>query len=119
MDIVRLEIVRNLLVLVHLIGFASLFGGFLVQARTRHPEINAAMLHGALTALLTGVLLVGWHEIGGQRPDYLKVGIKLGLTLIAVFLVVINRRFTSVPRGLWGIIGLLTLANASIAVLWQ
>jgi len=119
MDVVRMEIVRNLLLLLHLIGFASLFGGFLVQARVRHPEINAAMLHGSLTALLTGVLLAAWHVIAGERLDHLQIGLKLGISVVAVFLVVINRRFTSVPKGLWALIGLLTLASAAIAVLWR
>jgi len=114
-----MEIAHSVLVLLHLIGFASLFGGFLVQARERHPEVNAAMLHGALTALLTGVLLVGVVEMSGDPVNYLKIGIKLGVTLLVVLLVVVNRKFVSVPRGLWALLGGLTLANASVAVLWQ
>jgi hypothetical protein len=113
-----MEIARQVLVLLHLIGFASLFGGFLVQLRNRTPEVNAAMLHGAFTMLLTGVLLVGRAEMVGERPDYLKIGIKLGVTVLITFLVAINRKYTSIPRGLWAMIGMFTLANAVIAVLW-
>ena len=30
-----------------------------------------------------------------------------------------NRRFLSVPRGLWLLMGLLTLTNAALSVLWR
>lgn len=114
-----MEIARSVLVLLHLIGFASLFGGFLVQLRVRQPEINPAMLHGALLALLTGVLLVGAAEMAQEPINYLKIGIKLGVTLLVVVLVVVNRRFLYVPRGLLRMLGVLTLATAALAVLWQ
>jgi hypothetical protein len=36
-----------------------------------------------------------------------------------VLLVAKNRKFASIPRGLWALIGGLTIANAAVAVLWQ
>jgi hypothetical protein len=36
-----------------------------------------------------------------------------------VLLVVKNRKFASIPRGLWGLIGGLTIVDAAVAVLWQ
>lgn len=112
------ELVRSLLVLLHLIGFAALFGGCVVQARARFPEVNAAMLHGAFTTLITGALLVGADYLDGSRPDYVQVSVKLAVSLIVVVLIAVNRRFTSIPRGLWATLTILTLANASVAVLW-
>jgi hypothetical protein len=41
------------------------------------------------------------------------------VTGLIVLLVLKNRKFASIPRGLWGLIGGLTLANAVVAVLWQ
>jgi hypothetical protein len=34
-------------------------------------------------------------------------------------LVAKNRKFAAIPRGLWGLIGGLTITNAAVAVLWQ
>jgi hypothetical protein len=51
--------------------------------------------------------------------NHLKIAIKLLLTGLVVLLVVKNRKFASMPRGLWGLIGGLTLTNAAVAVLWQ
>jgi hypothetical protein len=109
----------QILVLLHLIGFAALFGGILVQLRSNEPEVNAAMLHGSLTLLITGLALVTLQELGPDPVNHIKIGIKLAITAILVLLVVKNRKFASIPRGLWGLLGVLTIANAAVAVLWQ
>ncbi|HEX5905614.1 MAG TPA: hypothetical protein VFY56_01255 [Propionibacteriaceae bacterium] len=109
----------QILVLLHLIGFAALFGGIIVQLRSKEPEVNAAMLHGSLTLLITGLALVTLQELGPDPVNHIKIGIKLAITAILVLLVVKNRKFASIPRGLWGLLGVLTIANAAVAVLWQ
>ena len=116
-----MQIAQQISVLLHLIGFAALFGGLLVQLRAKEPEVNAAMLYGSVTLLITGLALV-WVEVSGPVPDpvnYVKIAIKLVVTALVVLLVVKNRKFASIPRGLWGLIAGLTLTNAAIAVLWQ
>jgi hypothetical protein len=107
------------LVLLHLIGFAALLGGLLVQVRAKEPEVNASMLNGSFTLLLTGLALVTLEELGADQMNYVKMAIKLLLMAVIVVLVVKNRKFVTIPRGLWGLIGGLTIANALVAVLWQ
>jgi hypothetical protein len=114
-----MQLVYQILVLIHLIGFAALLGGVLVQLRSKEPEVNAAMLHGSLTLLITGLALVILEEVGPDPVHYVKVAVKLVVSAIVVLLVVKNRKFASIPRGLWGLIGGLTIANAAVAVLWQ
>ena len=114
-----MQLAHQILLLLHLIGFAALLGGVLVQLRSKEPEVNAAMLHGSLTLLITGIALVALEEIGPDPVNHLKVAIKLVVAAIVVLLVVKNRKFTSIPPGLWGLIGGLTIADAAVAVLWQ
>ena len=114
-----MQLAHQILLLLHLIGFAALLGGVLVQLRSKEPEVNAAMLHGSLTLLITGIALVALEEIGPDPVNHLKIAIKLVVAAIVVLLVVKNRKFASIPRGLWGLIGGLTIANAAVAVLWQ
>jgi hypothetical protein len=114
-----MQLAYQILVLLHLIGFAALFGGIIVQLRSKEPEVNAAMLHGSLTLLITGLALVTLQELGPDPVNHIKIGIKLAITAILVLLVVKNRKFASIPRGLWGLLGVLTIANAAVAVLWQ
>jgi hypothetical protein len=114
-----MEIVAQVLVLVHLIGFAALLGGQLVQLRTPDPEVNGAMLYGAWVALLTGAGLVAVLVLEGEQLPYAQLGVKLALTALLVLLVSKNRRFTSIPRGLWVLLTLMTLAITAVSVLWR
>jgi hypothetical protein len=114
-----MQIAQQILVLLHLIGFAALFGGFLVQVRAKQPEVNASMLNGSFAVLLTGLALVALEEIGRDPVNHIKIATKLLITAVIVVLAAKNRKFASIPRGLWGLIGALTIANAALAVLWQ
>ena len=114
-----MQIAQQILVLLHLIAFAALLGGVLVQLRSKEPEVNASMLNGSFTLLLTGLALVTVEELGADQANYVKITIKLLLMAVIVVLVAKNRKFATIPRGLWGLIGGLTIANAVVAVLWQ
>jgi hypothetical protein len=114
-----MQLAQQILVLLHLIGFAALFGGFLIQLRAKDTEVNASMLNGSFTLLLTGIALVVLEELGSESVNYIKIAIKLIITMAIVVLVAKNRKFATIPRGLWGLIGGLTIVNGALAVLWQ
>ena len=116
----------HVLVVLHFLGLASLIGGFLVQAKTTPRVINPAMLHGALTQLVTGVLMVGLlYPLHSQNPDEYglpdnaKIGVKLLLLLVILGLVLANRKKPSISTGVWAAIGGLATANVIIAVFWS
>ncbi|MFK4088561.1 hypothetical protein ACI2LF_30890 [Kribbella sp. NPDC020789] len=116
-----MDFVHHLLTFLHLIGFAALFGGFFTQLKTKTPVVNAAMLHGALTQLVTGVLLVGLAS-GVKDDDFTvnnaKVGVKLVILLVITGLVFAYRKKPALTRGAFFAIGGLTAVNAAIAVFW-
>ena len=115
-----MQLVYNLIVILHFIGLASLLGGFLVQMSATDKGVNPAMLHGALTQLVTGVLMVGLVESGAVDEDLsmAKIGVKLLVVLVITALAFIGRRRQPPQVALWGIIGALTLTNVVLAVLW-
>lgn len=114
-----MEIVKNLALVLHFVGLASLLGGFLVQMSSRPKRIDPAMFHGALTMLVTGLALTGLDQ-AMDDPDLnnTKVAVKLVVLLVITTLVVLNRKRPSVPVGLWAAVGGLTLLNVTIAVFW-
>ncbi|HEY5822220.1 MAG TPA: hypothetical protein VIT20_09605 [Propionibacteriaceae bacterium] len=114
-----MQIAHQLLVLVDLIGFAALFGGVLVQLRDREPEVSAAMLHGAWIQLVAGAALFVLDEAAPGQTSTTPLVFRAVITVFVVVLVVANRKYASIPRGLWLLIGVLALANTGIAVLWQ
>jgi hypothetical protein len=114
-----MQLAFQVLVLVHLIGFAALLGGVLAQSRDVEPEINVPMLYGAVIELVSGVAL--W-VLAGSGPEPVNVAQLIVKTLVTVFVtvvVVLNRKYASSPRGLAVLIGGLTVLNAALAVFWQ
>ena len=114
-----METLRLVLLFLHLVGFAALFGGLFVQVRADPRVVNNAVLHGALTLLVTGLLLVGVLE--GMEPEVnrAKIGVKLAVMLVVAVLAVANRKKPTLPGGLYAGLLLLTLLNAGLGVFWS
>jgi hypothetical protein len=113
-----MDILREIVLVVHFVGLAALFGGFFVQLTAREKVINNAMLHGALTQLVTGILLVGIREMDDLPVDHAKVGVKLLITAIVTAIVVTQRKKNPTTVAVWAAVGGLTLLNIIIAVFW-
>lgn len=120
------ELTRNTLVVLHIVGLASLFGGFLTQMKAmaqKAAKVVPAMVHGAWTALVTGILLVGVAEWRGAigvdiDVDHTKIAVKSIIATVVVTLVMLNRKKDSVVTPVFGAIGALTLTNIVLAVFW-
>ncbi|MCH4249607.1 MAG: hypothetical protein LKF88_01840 [Microbacteriaceae bacterium] len=117
-----MTILFDIFLILHFIGLASLLGGFMTQMhgmRTGHAAVNAAMLHGALTMAVSGIVLfvlgaVTGHIAGGLAIT--KYVIKTVVLLIAFGLILRYRREKSAPTGAFAAIGALTLLDVVIAV---
>lgn len=117
-----MEILIRIVVILHFIGLASLLGGVLVQVKdviAGKGRIVAAMFHGALTQLVTGIVLVGLVEANGEDLNYAKITTKLVIVLIITVFVLMYRKKMSVASWVIWAIGALTVANIAIAVLWH
>lgn len=114
-----MDLAVDVLLFLHLLGMGSLFGGALVQIRADRRAVNAAMLHGALAQVLTGLLLVGGLESDADADvDNAKVGVKFALGVVIALLAFVNRRKPSVPDGLYyGLLALIVL-TVGVAVFW-
>ncbi|MCW2794099.1 MAG: hypothetical protein JWO76_3197 [Nocardioides sp.] len=114
-----METLRLVLLMLHILGFAALFGGLVVQAGQPEKTVNAAMRDGIGTAFLAGLLLVGVLEAGDAGVDHAKVGVKFAVGLVILILVMANARKERIPQGLWAGLLLLTVANIAVAVFWS
>jgi hypothetical protein len=113
-----MEFAHDLLLFLHLLGMAALFGGAFVQVRGAERLVNNAMLHGALTQVVTGLLLVGVLEAGDDAVNHAKIGVKFALAVVIGVLVVVNRKKPALPNGLYfGLVGL-TVVTVGVAVFW-
>lgn len=116
-----MEIVYNLVVVVHLVGMASLVGGALVQMSSSERSMTGAIRHGAGTQLVTGLILAGMAEgIDDLDKDVpvAKIATKLVVAIIVVVLAETNRKRKPVPDALFFLVFGLALANVAVAALW-
>ncbi len=119
-----MEFVFNLVVVLHFVGLALLLGAFLVQVRDPQKTVTRWMWDGALTQLLTGLIMVGMISgglLGDEEKEELnntKIGVKLAIVVVIAVLAFVGKKRPAPQVGLWATIGLLTLANVVIAVFW-
>ncbi len=115
-----METLRLVLRYAHLIGFALLLGGAVVQYLTARLRINPAMLWGSVVQLGTGLALAAPLRGGGDaEPSPVKLGVKLLLAVLIFVMVFFSRRRADVNRGHFTGIIVLTLANAAVATFWR
>ena len=117
-----MEILRHIVVLVHLVGFAVLFGAWVVEAVNGKRRFTRVMDWGLAIAAVAGLILAAPWGIDYEL-NYVKIGVKLVILVIIGALLGIGagrqRKTGSVPGAIFWSIGALTFANAAIAVLWR
>ncbi|MEU9091120.1 hypothetical protein [Streptomyces sp. NPDC048428] len=116
-----MRVLIDVFVALHIIGIASLLGGFLTQMKAMGAgtaRFVPAMLHGALTMLVTGIALVGLDQADDHPVNNIKIGIKLLILVVILGLVYVKRDEEKVDKGLFAAVGGLTIVNIFIATLW-
>jgi len=117
-----MDLLRNVVVLLHLVGFAVLFGTWFAEAAARRFRFTTVMNYGILISFLTGVALAApWPA--GEEINYPKVGIKLVIllaigALLGIGLARQRRSDQPVARPAFWAVGALALTAAAVAVLW-
>ena len=109
-----MEILKHFLEFLHFLGFSGLIGGALAQIRVPEKTVTRIMMDGAWTQLVTGLLLVGINE-----PDvnHAKVGIKLLVLLVVLYLLFTNRNKKLESNVFFSVLGL-SVFNMALALFW-
>lgn len=115
---------RHIVLFVHLIGFATLFGAWAVQAFGGKREFTRLMTIGMAIAAVAGLALAApWGLPEGAEMNHMKIGVKLAVLLVIGALLGIGtskqRKTGTIPPVMFWLVGLLTAVNAGIAVLWR
>ncbi|WP_111721169.1 hypothetical protein [Homoserinimonas sp. OAct 916] len=117
-----MEILRNVLLVLHFIGLAAIIGGVMTQMskfKTGTARVVPAIMHGAWLQLISGVALVGIIEAADLGDiNNMKIGVKLLILVVITVLAFLNRKKDRVASWIVPTIGLLALADVVIAVFW-
>jgi hypothetical protein len=117
-----MEVLRNVVVLLHIVGFAVTFGAWATEAAASRFRFTRIMDYGLLVSLLTGLALAApWPA--GVELNYPKIGVKLVILVVLGGLLGMGsarqkRTGNAVVRPLFVTVGLLSFGAAAIAVLW-
>ncbi|MDF9717332.1 hypothetical protein INN71_08245 [Nocardioides sp. ChNu-153] len=114
-----MEILRLVLLLLHVLGFAALIGGLLAQVRDPEKRITPPVRDGVGTAFVAGLLLVGVLEAGDAAVDHGKIAVKLGIGLVLLVLVMANTRKPRIPDGLFLGLLVLSVVQVVVALFWS
>lgn len=117
-----MEILKNVILALHIIGVAGLLGGVLYQIgamRQGKGRVIPAMMHSAWTMLITGVLLVGLQYPLGNEVNNAKISVKLVVLIAIIVLALVNRKREAVATWALAAIGALTVVNVLLATVWR
>ena len=113
-----MELLTNLVVVLHLLGLAAIIGSAVFVSR---GIPTPALVWGARAQIITGLILVGLNEAGDDPVNHAKIGVKLlialGVVACAEIAAARERRGQGNPQ-LVHTAGGLAVLNTLVAVLW-
>jgi hypothetical protein len=117
-----MDVVRYLLIAVHLLGMAAIVGGWF--AVLREPRVLPSMVNGVRVQIVSGILLWGILESGvaddAAEPDRVKLAVKFLVAIVIAGLAESNlKKGADVNPRVVHAIGGLAILNVLIAVLWR
>ena len=121
-----MDLVRSFFIIGHFVGLAAIVGPFLLQLRWKGQYAFPLVFGGAITQLVTGLVLVGLAEMRDVDIDYAKIGVKLVIGVVifgAALLGFLKQRKATGGGGrellpYFHAAGGLALINMTLAVFW-
>lgn len=117
-----MEILKGILIVVHIVGFAALFGAAVAQlprARQGAAVVTNGVLHGLALMFATGLLLVAMRYALDEPVDNVKIAVKTLVLIVMAVVVLLNRKKSSVSAAVLGGVAGLGVLNVALAVLWH
>jgi len=121
-----MDLVRSLFLVGHFVGLAAVVGPFLLQLRWKSGHAFPLILGGAITQLVTGLVLMWLAGVSEVDIDEVKYGVKIIMTFIivaAALLGFVRQRQASDDGSrelilFFSVAGVLSLAATALSVFW-
>ena len=117
-----MSVLYDILVVLHFIGMAGIFGGLIIGLTVKPLRIKMAALHSGLLVLLAGIFMIIVNSIqhandsSVEMVDHAKVGVKLLVVAVILVLGFKNLNKSEVSKRTYITMVSLGLLNILIAV---
>jgi uncharacterized protein YneF (UPF0154 family) len=111
------ELIVHIFLVIHILGIAALLAGFFTSMKDMKSgmKVNAGVLHGAYTMLITGLVMAGVTD--PAELNTVVISLK-SIALTAIFFIAYTyRKKENTPKWAMPVIFLLTTLNITFAVL--
>ena len=111
------ELIVHIFLVLHILGIAALLAGFFTSMKDMKTgmKVNAGVLHGAYTMLITGLVMAGVTK--PAELNTVVISLK-SISLTAIFFIAYTfAKKDSAPKWVVPVIGTLTIANLCFAVI--
>ncbi|MDO8645517.1 MAG: hypothetical protein Q7R42_02890 [Candidatus Planktophila sp.] len=112
--------INTILYILHVLSVVVILVLLLQQWNKEPRKLNPGILHAGLTALISGLAMVGMFSTVhlDENLNYTKIGVKLLILIAILFIGYCNVKKPVLAKNTWlALIGL-TVANILIASLW-
>lgn len=114
-----MDLLLNILLILHLLGMAAILGPFLGQLTAKTKAITKTMVWGARAQLITGLALVGVASAAAYDVDHVKIAVKLLIAIAVVGICEATHKKSGSIKTPWLLVGILTTVNVIVAVMWN
>lgn len=114
-----MEIAIRVLLVIHLLGFASIMTGVLSQTKQfkTGAKVLPSILHGAWLSMGAGLIMTGLLPMNGEHVNAVSISIKSAVITAIFFIAYSYHKKEVPPKWVVPTIGLLTVVNLSVAIL--
>jgi hypothetical protein len=115
-----MNLVSEIFLVLHLIAFATIFGGVIAEAKNfkTGAKVNPGILHGSWLALLTGLVLAGLLPVVSPNDHLNSIALSIkGLALTGIFFIGYTyQKKETTPKWVVPTIGALVLVALTTAI---
>jgi hypothetical protein len=114
-----MEIAIRILLVLHLLGFASIMTGVLSQTSQfkTGAKVLPSILHGSWLAMGAGLIMTGLLPANGEHVNPISISIKSAVITAIFFIAYTFNKKQTTPKWVVPVIGLLTVINLCVAVI--
>lgn len=114
-----MEIAIRVLLVLHLLGFASIMTGVLSQTKLfkTGAKVLPSILHGSWLSLGAGLIMTGLLPANGEHVNPISVSVKSAVITAIFFIAYTYNKKDVPPKWVVPTIGALTVLNLCVAVL--